>query len=123
MLRQRIFAEHRSGLHLPPCLIDVHRDLQSLAAASETCPAHRSGTKIVEADRNTYMRIGRANSVCRVEANPSKSFYIHLRPGMPGVLKRDAVGTTKVSSDISCGEIERPRSGNKDVRDILADAA
>src|SRR5512147_1822648 len=89
----------RSSLSLLPCLIDVHRDLQSLAASSETRPAHRGGTQIVKADCNPDMRIGRTNSIRRIKANPSEIFYIGLRPGMPGILGRDAVGTTKVSSD------------------------
>ena len=123
MLRPRILCSSRLSLRLLPRLIDVHRDLQSLPAASETCPAYRSGAKIVEADGNPYMRISGANSVRRIKADPSKSFYIRLCPGVPGFLRSDAVGAVKMSPDVTCGEVERARGSNEDVCDVLADAA
>ena len=62
-------------------------------------------------------------SVRRIKTDPSKIFYIRLRPGMPGILGRDAVGTTKVSSDVACRKAKCPRRGNKDMGDVLADAS
>lgn len=106
-----------------PGLVDVYGDFQSFAAPSGACSTDRGRAEIVEPDCDPHMSVRRADPVRWIEANPSKAFYMRLRPRMTGILGRYAVGPAKVPSDIPRREPERPRGGDKNMCDVLADAA
>ena len=105
-----------------PGLIDVYGDFQSFAASSGACSTDRGRAEIVEPDCDPHMSVRCADPVRWIEANPSKAFYMRLRPRMTGILGRYAVGPAKVPSDIPRREPARPRGGDKKMCDVLAAA-
>src|SRR5262245_324590 len=112
-----------SALRLLTCLIHSYRDRQSLPTAAKPGTTHRSGPKIVQADRHPDMRLGGANAIRRVEADPSQALYIGFSPGMPRLLGCDAVGAVKVAPDVARRYTERARCCDKDMGDVLTDSA
>src|SRR4029077_18409380 len=104
-------------------LVDTHSHRERFAAAAKTCAAYRSGAEIVQTDGNPHMGCGDANAIGRIEANPAQVLDIGLRPRVAGLLRVGDVGTVELSSDVSCRDVERSRCRNKNMGEVLADAA
>src|SRR6478736_10268205 len=117
-------AMHRQLiLRLLPRLVDEYSHCERFAAAAKTCAAYRSGAEIVQTDRNPHMGCGDANAVGGIEANPAQVLDIGLRPRVAGLLRGDAVGTVEMSADVSRRDVERSRCRNKNMGEVLTDAA
>src|SRR3569833_164386 len=85
----------RLGLRLLARLVDVNRDFQRFAVAAVARAAHRRGAEIIQPGGDPHMRVGRADAVARIEADPAEVVDIAFRPGVAGVLRRDAVGAVE----------------------------
>src|SRR5437867_3600737 len=86
----------QSVLHLPGGLVDVHCDHERLAAAPVAAAAHRRRAEIIEADRDADMRVGRADAVRRIEADPAELRHEGFGPGVSRLLLRNPVGTAEI---------------------------
>src|SRR3954452_904923 len=112
-----------SALHLPRRLIDQYLHGHAFGPAAAARTTHRGSTQIIEADRHTHMRVGRADAVRRVERNPADARNVGLGPGMAGVLLHDAIGTMEVPADIAGRNIQMTRRRDEDVGEVLAHTA
>ena len=110
-------------LRLLARLVDLHGDLERLAAAAKAGAAHRRGAEIIEPDRHPHMGLGRADAVGGIEADPAEVLDMGLRPGVAGLLRGDAVGAVEMAADIARRNAELARGGDEDVGEVLADAA
>src|SRR5438045_8773728 len=70
------------ALHLPLGLVDQHLDRHGLGTAAAAGTAHRSGTEVIEADRDAHMGFGRADAVGRIERDPADRWYEGVGPGV-----------------------------------------
>src|SRR6185436_3529432 len=61
--------------------IDLDRDRQRLGAAAIAGTADGRGAQVVEPDRDTGVRIGGADAVGGVEADPAEVRHVGFRPG------------------------------------------
>src|SRR5215831_18311811 len=110
-------------LRLLSGLVDADLYCQGFAAAAKPGAAHRRSAKIIEPGGDAHVRIGDANSVRRVEADPAKIFNMSFRPCMASVLGRYTVRAAKVTADITRRNSKRSRCCHEDVSDILTNSA
>lgn len=104
-------------------LVDAHGDSQRFAGTAKTRAAYGSGAEIIQTNRDPHMGVGDANTVGRVEADPAKVLDISFRPGVASVLCDNAVGAVEVASDVPCWNAEGSSGRDKDMGDVLANAA
>src|SRR5581483_902274 len=81
----------------PAGLIHFDRHRQGLVAAAIAGAADRGGAEIVEADGDAGMRLGGADAVGGIEADPAEIGHEGLRPGVAGRLVDGAVGAQEVA--------------------------
>src|SRR5262249_22596044 len=112
-----------SILNLLTRLGHTYRDGQGFAAATVTRAAHRRSPEVVEAYRHPNMGVGGGDAICRVEADPAQVLDMGFRPGVTGLLRGNAIHEVEVASHVPCGNAEGRRRRDKNVGDVLTDAA
>src|SRR5262249_24688215 len=104
------------------CPVDGDGDIHLLLRAAIARAAYGGRPEIVEADTDTDMCLGRTDPMGGVETDPTEIFDIGLDPGMPCFLLRRVVRAQQIAADIAGGNAEAAGTGDKNMREILADA-
>src|SRR5579872_3786 len=98
---------------------DLDSQRLSTLAGANTGYGHR--VAIVEAGGDAHIALVRTRVVGRVEADPTESVEIRLRPCVARRLRRDTVHQ-QIARDVAGRHMKRSRYGDKDVRVVLTDS-
>src|SRR5437870_417870 len=100
-------------------LLYTHIDRKQLLGAAVPGPPQRGCSQIVEPDGDAHMRIGRADGIRRIEADPAELGDVDLGPGVSRFLLVHAITAMKVAAHVAGGNSQPPRGGDKDMREVL----
>src|SRR5258708_4947380 len=109
----------RLPLALPPGVIDLDRYRQGFGAAAIAGAAHRRRAEIIQPDGDARMRVGGADPVCRIEADPAEVRHERLGPGVAGLLIDHAVGAQEMAADEAGPPAPRARPAHEDIPVLL----
>src|SRR6266478_913865 len=113
----------RLPLPLPSDLVDLGRHRQGFGAAAIAGAAHWRRAEIIQPDGDAGMRVGGADAVCRIEADPAEIRHECFRPGVAGLLIDHAVGAQEMSGDETRRHAAGACAGDNDMRVVLAHPA
>jgi hypothetical protein len=103
-------------------LIHFDRNCELFIACAVAGSAHRDGAESVKPNSDPNIRLGWANTVDHIEADPTETGDETLSPGVAAVLLNGAVGA-KIPSDVARRDREAARCSDKDMRQIAGDAS
>src|SRR5208283_5592733 len=121
-------AECRSGeglafsaLRLRARVLDAHMHRHLFRPAADARAANGRRAKRVERHGDAHIGLVWTEGVDRIESDPSEVLDMGLRPAVTGDLLDLVIIFAKIAAHIARRNVERARTGNEDIREILAD--